>query len=286
MSEQLKSEHAQVYSQLIAAIENHTPCVLVHVIHTENSTSANVGNKAIIYPSGEVVGWIGGGCCQGVVAKVAPEVLKNNQSLLIRVGPEASFQADKRCFPSGCASEGTVDLFLEPIANQPTLLLYGQTPVAESIARYSDELDIDLRRPSLDDEMVESHGKVAIVATQGQRDLLSLRAALATSAQHILFVASRKKAQSMLEKLHQQGAARSTLARVISPAGMDIGAVTNAEIALSVIAQAIPLLRDQELAEQTLQEETSTEEQQVQEAVTKNTVKTETTAASHCCGGA
>lgn len=250
-----------IYSQLTEAIESQTPCVLASVIYTKNSTSATVGDKAIITADGKMTGWIGGGCCQSVVKKMASHVLTDNQSSIIRVCPEKEcVDTDTmRCYPSHCPSEGTVDIFLEPMANQPAIHLYGNTPVAHSIANYSEELNIPVIWQQLPETYVQPQANhhesnpvndmhIAIIATQGQNDIAALQHALSNNAQHILLIASHKKAIALKEKLNTLGACATAVQQIIAPAGIDIGAVSGPEIALSVMANVVSLRRQQSLS--------------------------------------
>lgn len=242
----------EVYQHLLEAEKNHVPCVLATVINTANSTAANVGDKALIHcefeqdkwATTELIGWIGGGCCKGVVKKLAPKILQTNTAMIIRVCPQKEFISEMDCYPSHCPSEGTVDIFLEPVANEAGILLYGQTPVAQSIAYYSDELGQKVswyQAPETFSETDKVLASVAIIATQGQGDSVALKAALASDATHILLVASQKKADALIGGLQNDGVCEKTLERIVSPAGIPIGAKKPAEIALSVMAQVIQL---------------------------------------------
>lgn len=283
-----------IYSQLTEAIESQTPCVLASVIYTANSTSATVGDKAIITADGNITGWIGGGCCQTVVKKIALQLLADNQSSVIRVCPEKEcVDTDTiRCYPSHCPSEGTVDIFLESIANQSAIYLYGDTPTAQSITKYSHELNIPVIWRQLPETYVQSQTDddannyvndvhIAIVATQGQNDIAALQHALNNNAKHILLIASHKKATALKEKLHTLGACATKVQHIIAPAGIDIGAISGPEIALSIMANVVSLRRQQALPVS----QSSLKEAQTETATTKqpSAVLPKATSAS-CCG--
>ena len=237
------SHEIDVYRQLMSAMNSNTPCVLATVVHAEQSTSATIGGKAVISREGILSGWIGGGCCQSVVKKLATKILENNQAMLIRVAPEKNFIADRHCFLSSCPSEGIVDLFLEPIANKPSMLLYGDSQAAASLRSYAEELGIHLHQPvkPYDSVIDVSQPLVAIVATMGQGDMAALQHAIRLNTAHILFIASHKKAMSLKQRLSDQGVAEAVLQRIIAPAGLEIRAESGAEIALSVMANAVSL---------------------------------------------
>lgn len=250
-------DNKTLFQQLNTAITNHTPCVLATLVASQHSTSGNVGDKAIIFPDCAIQGWVGGGCVQGVIKKVAAQVLQENAATFIRVCPPAQFVTHIPCYPSHCASEGSVDLFLEPIANQPSLLLYGSSPIAVACAQLTQQLDFSLHWHATDSafaqlthttitritelDVLPSTPAIAIVATQGSKDLAALHSALRSEARHILLVASAKKAQSIIAELTQQGFDHKQLDKIRSPAGLEIGAVGAKEIALAILAQVLSL---------------------------------------------
>ena len=192
------------------------------------------------------------------------------------------------CYPSHCPSEGTVDIFLEPIANQQVVLLYGNTPIAQSIARYSDELNINLEWRQFSDDfsqnMSNSRANITIIATQGVGDFTALGQALADKAEHILLIASSKKAQALKDKLKKSGICSKAVDKIIAPAGIDIGASTSPEIALSVMAKVVSLIGP--LSSPTsLQKPQPLEEYKTAEGGPPVEVAIATKASSNCCGG-
>lgn len=259
-----------IYTQLVEAIHSHSPHMLASVIYTENSTSARVGDKALINANGDIKGWIGGGCCQSVVQSIAPKLLKDNTQCVIRICPEHEFVDGRVCYPSTCPSEGTIDIFLEPIANQQALRLYGSTPIAQSIVNYSKELNlrIDWRELVVPNSRSISPTNIAVIATQGKGDFEALAQALDDKIEHVLFVASGKKTLVLKQKLVASGICSHAVERIIAPAGIDIGATSGAEIALSIMAKVVSLKNN------TLY---STPEEKVEVIATSPS--------SSCCGG-
>ncbi|MBO1256154.1 XdhC family protein [Alteromonas sp. 5E99-2] len=259
-----------IYTQLMDVIHSHSPHMLASVIYTENSTSARVGDKALINANGDIKGWIGGGCCQSVVQSIAPELLKGNTQCVIRICPENAFVDDKVCYPSTCPSEGTIDIFLEPIANQQVLRLYGSTPIAKSIVNYSNELNLrlDWREEVEPNNSIELPANMAVIATQGKGDFEALSQALTEKIEHILFVASHKKTSALKQKLIDSGVCSEDVENIIAPAGIDIGAKSGAEIALSIMAKVVSLKNSTSLKN------------------TENKIETKVQpSTSSCCGG-
>ena len=249
-------DKSTIYQHLIDAKNTGKTCVLATVIAVKGSTSARMGDKAVV-ENGTISGWIGGGCSQGVVKKVAAQLLEKNErniidAKIIRVCPKNEFVASVECYPSQCPSEGSIDILLEAIANDPRILLYGATPIAQSAARHINNLsyrlnwytevnDIDVENVEV--KQAKQQAKVAIIATQGQGDVIALMHSLSQDIDHVLVICSEKKSAVLLRKLKEQGVSDNQINKVIPHAGLDIGASTPAEIALSVVAQSVLLIR-------------------------------------------
>ncbi len=246
-------DKSDVYQRLINAKNTGQTCVLATVIAIKGSTAARMGDKAVV-ENGIINGWIGGGCSQGVVKKVAEQLLEQKTigAKIIRVCPKNEFIASVECYPSHCPSEGSVDILLEAIANDPKVLLYGETPIAQSTARYIENLSYridwhessnDIQLQASQEKIQKSQANIAIVATQGQGDVAALMHSFSQNVDHILFICSEKKSIVLFQKLKEKGITDVQMNKVISHPGLDIGASTPAEIALAVVAQAILLIR-------------------------------------------
>ena len=155
-----------------------------------------------------------------------------------------------------CPSQGTMDVFVEPTLPKPELLICGATPVAVALANLGRRLGflvsvaalaeehakfdaIDIAIADYDLSALMPAERYIVIATQGRGDEAALAAALAAPARHIAFVGSHRKAAALRQSLAAKGIAPEKLAALHSPAGLDIGAVTPEEIALSVLAQII-----------------------------------------------
>lgn len=249
-------DKSDVYQRLIDARNTGETCVLATVIAIKGSTSARMGDKAIV-ENGMINGWIGGGCSQGVVKKVAAQLLEKSEQnsadvKIIRVCPKNEFVASVECYPSSCPSEGSIDILLEAIANDPQVLLYGETPIAESVSRYIGNLSYrldwhtqpeNINKSVPPKQSTKSQAKVAIVATQGQGDVAALLHSLSQEVDHVLFICSEKKSVAILQRLKEQGVSDIQMNKIIAHAGLDIGAATPAEVALATVAQAVLLIR-------------------------------------------
>jgi xanthine dehydrogenase accessory factor len=280
-------DKSEIYQKLINAKKTGKTCVLATVIAVKGSSSARIGDLAIV-ENGVINGWVGGGCSQGVVKKVAAQLLerKAQNAKIIRVCPEDEFVPSVECYPSTCPSEGSVDLLLETIANDPIVFLYGETPIAQSVARYVENLSYHLdwtkKAGNLDDKAPlnsssKPQAKIAVIATQGQGDINALLHSLSQYVDHVLVICSEKKSVALLQKLKEKGINNTLLNRVITHAGLDIGACTPTEVALAVMAQAVSLIRknNEKIIEKSIAKVTVSKEPKLVEGVP---VK------SSCCG--
>jgi len=249
-------------AQLKAAEESF---VLATVVRTVSVTAAKAGAKAIIRPDGSIVaGWIGGGCAKGAVLKAAREALADGiprmvsvqpENLLAELGVKAGEIREGVKFASNmCPSKGTMDIFVEPVLPHPSLVIFGASPVALSLAAQAKPLGyhVTLAAPTSDlvvtpeaDLLIDGFvlgplgdaRRFVVVATQGKGDEAALRAAVATEAIYHAFVGSRRKMASLREKLIADGVDSNRLDRVKAPAGLDLGAITPEEIAMSILAE-------------------------------------------------
>lgn len=228
------------------------PFAFATIIRTAGATAAKPGAKAILGPDGTILqGWLGGGCTRGAVKRAALQALREGTPQLISVAPEELLakqgvspgdQIDGTTFArNGCPSKGTVDIFIEPCLPKPALAVIGASPVAKALSTLAPQFDWALTA-SLH-ETVIGPAPYIVIATQGQGDLDALKSALSTPAPFIAFVGSRRKFATLAEKLTAAGHAEADIARVHAPAGLDLGAVTPEEIALSILAQLVQVRR-------------------------------------------
>jgi xanthine dehydrogenase accessory factor len=239
--------------------------VLATVVRTVSVTAAKAGAKAIIAADGTIVaGWIGGGCAKGAVLKAAREALADGEPRMVSVQPEnllaelgvsAGESRDGIRFASNmCPSKGTMDIFVEPVLPHPSLVVLGASPVALSLAAQARVLGyhVTLAAPATDltaqpdaDIVIDGYQlgelndakRFVVVSTQGRGDEAALRAAVATRADYHAFVGSRRKMASLRAKLLAEGANAAAIDDFKAPAGLDLGAITPEEIAMSILAE-------------------------------------------------
>ena len=268
----MKRNHADELLDLISAKRaKGEPFALATVVRTVAATAAKAGAKAVIGPDGSMTeGWIGGGCARAAVAKAAKEALADGKPRLVSVQPPDVLQeqglnageerAGMRFARNMCPSRGTMDVFVEPVLPRPRVVIFGGSPVAVAIADLGRRMgfSVTVCAPATEqgafaeaDERIEGYalpvqsekGRYVVVSTQGRGDEAALEAALAADADYVAFVGSRKKAAALRKSLAGRGVDPERLAAFKAPAGLDLGAITPEEIAVSILAEIVGFRR-------------------------------------------
>lgn len=250
----------EFHAELSALKASGQPYAIATIVRTLSVTAAKAGAKALIGPDGTLIsGWIGGGCVQGAVRRGAVDAFGDGQSRLISIRPEdilaqegiaAGEERDGIRFARNmCPSRGTVDVFIEPVFPAPHLSVYGASPVAKALTHLAPQFGfaVDICTPAsggdTDGGAADASPAPAlryiVVATQGRGDMDALRAALTTDAGYRAFVGSRAKLSNLCGRLMDEGLAPTAFEGLRGPAGLDIGAITPEEIALSILAEMI-----------------------------------------------
>jgi xanthine dehydrogenase accessory factor len=193
--------------------------VLATVVGVERPSSARVGDRALVTAEGELRGWVGGACTEPEVVRLALEALGDGEVRRERV-------------ESRCASEGAVEVLIKP--QRPALLLavVGEAPAARTLRELAEVLGWRVTGDIAGADAV-------VVATMGRDDESSLETALTSGAGYIGLVASAKRAASMTAELRARGLDEETLARIRSPAGLDLGPSAQEEIAVAILAELV-----------------------------------------------
>jgi xanthine dehydrogenase accessory factor len=239
--------------------------VLATVVRTVSVTAAKAGAKAIIRPDGTIVaGWIGGGCAKGAVLKAAREALVDGEPRMVSVQPEnllaelgvkpGETREGVRFASNMCPSKGTMDIFVEPVLPHPSLVVLGASPVALSLAAQARQLgyhvtlaapaadlaavpDADIVVDGFEPRYLNNARRFVVVSTQGKGDEAALKQALAIEAVYHAFVGSKRKMAALRDRLIAVGLDPAAIDRVKAPAGLDLGAITPEEIAMSILAE-------------------------------------------------
>ena len=230
---------------------------LATVIETRGSTSATNGSKAVIDADGHVLaGWVGGGCAESTVCHSAIACLRSGESAIVDI------DLTSEVLGTGMPCGGSMRVYVEPVQPRPRLWILGHGKVAEVLCAVGVIAGFDV---TVDDPMADCErypaatqlfaddldyrqlepgaGDYVVVATQHKGDHQSMIRCLRSPVRYIALIASRKRSRLVLDYLRKQGFGESDLARVRAPAGLDLGAKTPEEIALSVLSEIIMLRR-------------------------------------------
>src|SRR5881397_167954 len=240
-------------AELVARRE---PFATATVVRAERPTSAKPGAKAVITADGHLLGWIGGSCAAPVVIREALAAIADGEARLIEISKVSGTpRPGVRHFPMTCHSGGTLEIHIEPLLPSEQLVIVGRTPVARALAALgsalgrhvivaepdvtaedfptANEIVPDLLRVRIDDRTA------VVVAARGDADEDPLAIALRTSAAYVGLVASRTRGDVVREVLAGRGFSAEELRRLVYPAGLDMGPLTDEEIALSILAQIL-----------------------------------------------
>jgi xanthine dehydrogenase accessory factor len=229
---------------------------IVTVVRREPPSSAHVGDVALVTERGEYHGWTGGGCTRSSVLLEAMRAIADGKPRLLSLSPEpeGGDRPGVVFLPMTCESGGTVEIYVEPVLPAARLLIFGNSPAARVLSRIAcamgyrvDVVDPDADERAFPDAKVQRSigaeavpaGANVLVATMGDRDIEALELALSRSPAYVGVIASAKRFAFLRDALLAKGASSEALARVAAPAGLDIGARTPEEIAVSIMAQIV-----------------------------------------------
>ena len=239
------------------------PLVLASVVWRRAPSSGKVGSTALVTTDGRVQGWLGGACAEPTVVREALKALEEGTPRLLFLGTPDELQTMQRpdvvSVPIACQSEGALEVYVEPVLPQPSLIVIGRSPAVAALAALGSALGwptvvVDEGgRPedypgagrvvaSLDLQAAGVNQRsFVVVATQGHYDEDALQRALETPAAYVGLVASAKRAEAVLGYLEDRGVSEDALARVHAPAGLDLGRIAHDEIAVAILAELVQL---------------------------------------------
>jgi xanthine dehydrogenase accessory factor len=258
------------------------PFVTATVVRVQRPTSAQAGNVALVRRDGTIEGFVGGVCAQHSVRLYSLKVIETGEPLLLRITPDAPDGEDEPevddaarvatesedlalaghevasengtiTVRNPCLSGGAMELFLEPELPTPRVVVVGESPIVGALKSFGPELGLEVAATvdRLDGKVEPRPGDLAlIVAAHGRGEVETLIAGLEAGVPYIGLVASRKRGAAVLEDLRAEGVTEDQIARIDSPAGLDIGARSAAEIAVSILASVVMVRRgrsDEEL---------------------------------------
>jgi xanthine dehydrogenase accessory factor len=213
------------------------PFALATVVDVRPPASARRGDRGLVGADGRLSGWVGGACSEPVVVRESLLALADGQPRLVRIGPPG--RAAQGAPPgaviaeSSCASEGVVTVLVEPQLPAPVLAVVGTGPAAETLARLAPEVGWRVVRDA------SAGAEAVVVASMGHGDEEAIAAALTLGTGYVALVASARRAGVVREALRRRGVSEAEVARLRSPAGLDLGPLTQPEIAVAVLAELI-----------------------------------------------
>ena len=218
------------------------PFVHAVVVRAESPTSARPGDDAVVLADGSIEGFVGGVCAEGSVRSAALTALTDGQAVLLRILPDDATGFPEvpgaRVVTNPCLSGGAVEIFLRPEIPAALVGVVGDTPIAEAIASVGSAAGFAIDR--LDGKPPAPGTMAVVVAGLGRDELGPLRAALDAGVGYVGLVASGRRGQAVLAELALSDEERS---RIRTPVGLELGAETAGEIALSVLAELVRAIR-------------------------------------------
>ena len=229
--------------------------VTATVVRAQHPTSAQAGDSAIVLGDGTVEGFVGGVCAEHSVRAYSLLAMEQDEAVLLRILPfsaqdDAAGAADQVSSEDGavtvqnpCLSGGAIEVFLEPVLPAPRVLVVGETPIAGAVLRIG--ADLGLNVVAVDGDVLDPRPDdlALVVAAHGRDELHTLRRGLESGLPYVGLVASRKRGDGVLGELRGDGVPKQLLDQIDVPAGIDIGARTPAEVALSILARIVAVRR-------------------------------------------
>lgn len=272
----------QFFDRLAQLERTRAAFAVATVVARRSPVSSHLGDRALVHADGRMEGFVGGSCSRDIVRRHALLAIRAGKPRLLQIRPddapdgEAPADAERISVPMGCASNGAVDVYIEPHVPPRVLIVVGFTPVADALARMAAAaLEFEVVRVVAGEELrdVEAVGgsrvvaldalgafldgldegararSAVVVASQGHYDERALETVLAgTGGQFIGLVASRKRATMVRGVLAQAGMSETALGTIRNPVGLDIGARSAPEVAVSILAEIIaqaPVVADE-----------------------------------------
>ncbi len=249
----------EVFAAVADALERGEPAALVTIVSTTGSTPQRVGAKMLVFADGRIVGTIGGGCYENDAFWKAREAITHRRPEMVHYELSDDFAQE-----TGLICGGQMDVYIEPIEPSPELYVVGAGHVGFHLARVAHEVGFRVhvvddrekfanaeRFPNAVEIVVEdipawiqrtnipAHAYAVIVTRGHNNDLDALRALAPRELRYLGLIGSRAKVARIYEALTDEQMPADLLARVHAPIGLDIGAVTPQEIAVSILAELI-----------------------------------------------
>ncbi|HEY7392167.1 MAG TPA: XdhC/CoxI family protein [Bryobacteraceae bacterium] len=238
-------------------------CALATIVDVRGSIPSYESAKLLVREDGSMIGTIGGGCVEAEVWNAARDVLDNEKPkhLSFNLGQDAAYD-------NGLICGGQLDVFVEPVLPLPRAFIFGAGHISKSLSKVANlagfgTVVVDNRESFANrerfPEALEVHAEeyedifprlpinetsYIIIVTRGHRDdMRVLKLALATPARYLAMIGSKRKVINVIRELRKEGIPQDAFERIHAPMGLDIGAISPEEIAISVAAEMIAVRR-------------------------------------------
>ncbi len=252
-----------VYEELVRLRNLGQRCALATIVEVRGSIPSYESAKMLVREDGSIVGTIGGGCVEAEVWNAAREVIQNEQPrrLTFNLGQDAAYD-------NGLICGGQLDIFVEPVMPVPHAFIFGAGHISKSLSKVATlagfaTVVVDNRESFANTERFPEAAAVhageyeevfpqlaindtsyVIIVTRGHRDdMRVLKLALSTPARYLAMIGSKRKVLNVIRELEKEGVDRAAFEKIHAPMGLDIGAISPEEIAISVAAEMIAVRR-------------------------------------------
>lgn len=253
-----------IYSEIVRLRRAGQKCALATIVEVNGSIPSYESAKLLVREDGSMMGTVGGGCVEAEVWEAAREVIETEQPkhLTFSLGQDAAYD-------NGLICGGQLNIFVEPITPQPRAFIFGAGHVSKSLSKVAtlagfatvvvDDRETFANRERFPEAeqvvageyeavfatLEVNHSSYLIIVTRGHRDdMRVLKWALTTPARYIAMIGSKRKTLGVMKELMKEGIAREAFDRLHAPMGLDVGAITPEEIAVSVVAEMIAVRRN------------------------------------------
>jgi xanthine dehydrogenase accessory factor len=227
-----------------------SPFVVATVVRVQRPASIEPGNVGLVHADGTIEGFIGGICAQHSVRLHSLEAIEAGMPLLLRVLPDGEEEIVREegvvTVTNPCLSGGAIEIFLDPVLPAPRVLVAGDSPIVAALRTLGPEIGLEIvaAQDIRDGVLSPTAGDLAlVVAAHGNDEVATLRAGLEAGVRYVGLVASRKRGATVIAELREEDVADELIDALETPAGLDIGARTPAEVALSILARIVAVRR-------------------------------------------
>jgi xanthine dehydrogenase accessory factor len=252
-----------IYEEVVRLRRLGQKCALATIVQVNGSIPSYESAKLLVREDGSMLGTIGGGCVEAEVWNAARDVMQNERPrhMNFSLGQDAAYD-------NGLICGGQLSVFIEPVVPQPRLYVFGAGHISKSISKIATlagfaTVIVDNREafanrerfPEADEVFAEEYENVfpklpirdtsyLVIVTRGHRDdMRVMRWAVGTNAKYIAMIGSKRKVIGVVKELEKEGIPREAFERAFAPMGLDIGAITPEEIAVSIVAEMIAMRR-------------------------------------------